>query len=173
VSRATSRCCDVFDEDRLTGGWYDDAEERVFLEVQDGDDRPEALIREAYILAILGLTAHMGFLHEPELSARVRCSSGLWQTGSGDLGLDQMASMRNHDLVAVTISVQGGTHLRPNRLTDVLLDGSDLTGIRCPRHRLHDGRRGRRHAPHNFKDAHLDGAKPGGVHERPEGRGFS
>jgi hypothetical protein len=55
VSRATSRCCDVFDADGLTGGRSDDADETVFHEVQYANDRPEALIREVYILAIFEL----------------------------------------------------------------------------------------------------------------------
>jgi hypothetical protein len=60
----------VFDEDGLTGGWYDDAAEHVFLEVQDGDDRPEALIREVYTLAIFELKAHMGLLHVSAVQAQ-------------------------------------------------------------------------------------------------------
>jgi hypothetical protein len=57
------------------------------------------------------------------------------------LHLDQMASMGYHDLVAITIRVQGGTHLLPYRVTDALLHGGDITGIGCPRHRLYNGHR--------------------------------
>ena len=41
--------------------------------------------------------------------------------------MDQMASMGDDDLVAVTIGVQGGTPLRPHRLTRGLLYGGDIT----------------------------------------------
>jgi hypothetical protein len=40
-----------------------------------------------------------------------------------------MAAMGYHDLVAVTIRVQGGTHFLPYRLPDSLLHDSDITGI--------------------------------------------
>jgi len=45
------------------------------------------------------------------------------------LRLNQMAAMGYHDLVAVTIRVQGGTHFLPYRLPDSLLHDSDITGI--------------------------------------------
>jgi hypothetical protein len=73
------------------------------------------------------------------LRAGMRLSWELWHTGSCGLGLDQMASMGDHDLVAVTIRVQGGTHLLPYRLTSGLLHGGDLTRIGCPYHGFHNG----------------------------------
>ena len=49
--------------------------------------------------------------------------------------------MGDHDLVAVTIRVEGGTHLLPYGLANGLLHGGDLMRIGCPCHSLHDGRR--------------------------------
>jgi hypothetical protein len=74
-----SRWCDVFDADGMTGGWYDCAAEHVFLAVQDGDDRPEALIREVYTLAIFELKAHMGLLHVPAVQAQTQTATLLQQ----------------------------------------------------------------------------------------------
>src|SRR5215510_3984821 len=46
----------------------------------------------------------------------------------------------DHDLVAVTIRVQGGTHLLLYGLTNGLLHGCDITRIGCSCHGLYDGR---------------------------------
>ena len=47
-----------------------------------------------------------------------------------DLRLHQIAPMGDHDCIAVTIRVQGGTHLLPYGLTDSLIHGSDIPRIR-------------------------------------------
>jgi hypothetical protein len=52
-----------------------------------------------------------------------------------------MAAMGDHDLIMVTIGVEGGTDLPSDRLTHGLLHGSDVTGIRGPGHGLYNGRR--------------------------------
>ena len=68
----------------------------------------------------------------------MRLSWGFWHTGSGGLCMDLMASMGDHDLVAIAIRVQGGTHRLPDGLTHGVLHGGDVTGIRGPGHGLHD-----------------------------------
>jgi hypothetical protein len=52
-----------------------------------------------------------------------------------------MAVMGDQDVVAITIRVQGDTHLLPYGLTGVLIDGCDITRIRGAGHSLDDGRR--------------------------------
>jgi hypothetical protein len=80
--------------------------------------------------------------------------------------------MGDHGLVAITIRVQGGTHFLSYCVTDSLLYGSNIPGIGGPRHGLHHGRRGHRHAALDLQDTDGDGPKPGSIRQRSERRGI-
>jgi hypothetical protein len=72
------RFCYIYDHDASTGSFYCDGNSRIFHEVQYGDNREGAMIREVYILAILETKAHIGLMHAPAViiqTSRLMCDS--------------------------------------------------------------------------------------------------